>query len=159
MQVGLAPVANVNTEILILGSFPSELSLKTKQYYANPKNQFWRLLALVLRQPLQEMEYVAKLDELRRFHIGLWDVYERCERKGSLDAAITYYELNKFSQLREASPDIRLVCFNGKTSATHVKELTMLGLNTITLPSSSPANTLSLEKKLEIWNIVASSLI
>ena len=44
---GLAPVLDQGTRILILGSFPGNASLAARQYYAHPRNQFWRLLSAV----------------------------------------------------------------------------------------------------------------
>ena len=57
---GLAPIADERARVLILGSFPSEASLAAQHYYAHPQNQFWRILAAILNQPLDAMDYAAK---------------------------------------------------------------------------------------------------
>ncbi|UNM90343.1 uracil-DNA glycosylase family protein [Vagococcus sp. CY52-2] len=44
MQRGLDPIFNEDTSILILGSAPSEMSLKKQQYYGNNGNQFWKIM-------------------------------------------------------------------------------------------------------------------
>lgn len=36
------PVFNKNSVVLILGSFPSEKSLKQGFYYGNKNNRFWK---------------------------------------------------------------------------------------------------------------------
>ena len=52
MLRGFPPVVAAHTHTLILGSFPGEASLAVTQYYAHPRNQFWRLLGTVLDEPL-----------------------------------------------------------------------------------------------------------
>ena len=47
---GLPPVVDENTEILILGTLPSDMSLAAEQYYANPGNDFWKLIGAVLKE-------------------------------------------------------------------------------------------------------------
>ena len=41
---GFSPVLDENTEIMVLGSLPSDESILKQQYYANPGNDFWKLL-------------------------------------------------------------------------------------------------------------------
>ena len=42
-----APVFDENSEILILGSFPSVKSRENQFYYGHPQNRFWKVLARV----------------------------------------------------------------------------------------------------------------
>jgi double-stranded uracil-DNA glycosylase len=59
--------------------------LAAQQYYGHPRNQFWKLLALVLDVDLVAMPYAERLKALQARQIGLWDVIAACERSGSLD--------------------------------------------------------------------------
>jgi hypoxanthine-DNA glycosylase len=49
---GLPPAVDENTELLILGTLPSDMSLAEGQYYANPGNDFWKLIGAALNQSL-----------------------------------------------------------------------------------------------------------
>ena len=42
-----------NTEILILGTLPSDMSLAAEQYYANPCNDFWKLVGAAMNQTFE----------------------------------------------------------------------------------------------------------
>ncbi len=149
---GLAPAFDRATRILILGSFPGVASLAAGQYYAHPRNQFWPLLAEVLQQPLAAMPYPERLQCLLAQGIGLWDVIDRCQRRGSLDSAIRDARANDLARLQRDCPQLRRVCFNGKTSGKFAAEFSARGIDTLVLPSSSPANAASsFAQKLEHW--------
>jgi hypoxanthine-DNA glycosylase len=145
---GLPPVVDSRTETLILGSFPSAKALAAQQYYGNPVNHFWRLMSAVLGENLVGMGYEDRLAILLKHRIGLWDVFESCERKGSMDAAICNEEVNDFSRL----PQVKRVFFNGKkawSQAHHFKR--HWNAQTAVLPSSSPANIMLFDEKLKRW--------
>ena len=61
MLVGLPPVLDQHTRIVILGSFPGEASLSAKRYYAHPRNQFWRLISAVTDEPRADMDDEERL--------------------------------------------------------------------------------------------------
>ncbi len=152
LLTGLAPLVNPATRTLILGSFPGEASLKAAQYYAHPRNQFWRLLSAVLEEDLTSLAYEARLARLLQRRIGLWDVIAACAREGSLDSAIRHAQANDFANLRHQCPDLRQVCFNGKASGKAAPMFAQAGFATLVLPSSSPANAqLSFAEKLTAW--------
>ena len=123
---GLPLVVDENTEILILGTLPSDTSLAEEQYYANPRNDFWKLVGAALEKSLDGLSYEDKLELLKANRIGLWDAFHTCFRPGSMDADITETELNDFVVLKSIAPSIRLICFNGKGAAEAEESLTRL---------------------------------
>ncbi|MDQ9169878.1 DNA-deoxyinosine glycosylase [Oxalobacteraceae bacterium R-40] len=156
LLTGLPSVLDGETRVLILGSFPGEASLQAKQYYAHPRNQFWRLLSAVLEEDLYGLPYKQRLTRLRAHCIGLWDVIDACEREGSLDSAIRRAQHNDFDVLKHQCPKLKRVCFNGKTSGKFAPRFAAAGFETLVLPSSSPANMqLSFEQKLAVWRGIA----
>ncbi|BBO59441.1 DNA-deoxyinosine glycosylase [Mycoavidus sp. B2-EB] len=152
MLQGFPPVLANDTRVLILGSFPGTASLLATQYYAHPRNQFWRLLGTLLNEPLAELTYAVRLERILTYRIGLWDVLAACQRKGSLDTAIRQATSNDFSGLQQCAPRLEKICFNGKTAGRFAPVLQAAGYQTLALPSSSPAYAvLSFEQKLRAW--------
>jgi hypoxanthine-DNA glycosylase len=152
MLTGLPPILDAQARVLILGSFPSPASLAAGQYYAHKQNQFWRILAAVLDQPLVDMDYAARQAAVKAAGIAIWDVYRGCERPGSLDSAIRNGQPNDFAALKKSAVAIRRVCFNGQAAGRFAPQLLALGYQTTVLPSTSPANaSWSFERKLAAW--------
>jgi hypoxanthine-DNA glycosylase len=79
-KFGLNPVADRHTEILILGALPSDESLSKTQYYADSRNDFWKLMQEVLNERLTTLPYETRIQTLLEHRIGLWDVYSSCLR-------------------------------------------------------------------------------
>ena len=150
---GLGPVLDRHTRVLLLGSFPGAASLAAQQYYGHPQNQFWKLLSAVLDIDLVAMPYPQRLKALLANNIGLWDVIAACERSGSLDSAIRNARHNDFAPLKSRCPNLKRVCFNGKTSGKLEGAFAEAGFETLVLPSSSPANaSWSFARKVEVWS-------
>jgi hypoxanthine-DNA glycosylase len=149
---GLPPQIGRASRLVVLGSFPGAASLAAQRYYGHPRNQFWPLLAALWGVDLPSMPYRARLAELRARGLGLWDVYASCQREGSLDSAIEAAELNDLASLKRRAPGLRLVAHNGSESARARGLLQALGIPSLRLPSSSPANaSWSFERKLLAW--------
>ena len=87
-RAGFAPVVDAHTRLLILGSLPGDASLAAGQYYAHPRNGFWRLTGGVIGRDLVDLAYPQRLAALQAAGIGLWDVITTAHRTGSLDTAI-----------------------------------------------------------------------
>ena len=148
---GLPSVVDGNTEILILGTLPSDKSLAVGQYYANPGNDFWMLVGAALDKSIDGLSYEDKLELLKANRVGLWDAYHSCIRPGSMDADITERELNDFAVLKGLAPKLRLVCFNGQKAIGARESLVRLGYHTRLLPSSSGANRRDQARRLSRW--------
>ena len=149
---GFPPVLDSNIERLILGSFPSEASLAAGQYYAHPRNQFWRLLGVLLSEPLAEMPYPRRLQRVLAHRLGIWDVLDACDREGSGDASIRNQKANQFARLHRLAPRLTMVAFNGQTAGRFADEFAAAGFRTTVLPSSSPAYAgRTFEQKLAVW--------
>ena len=147
------PVVDPAIRLLVLGSLPGERSLAEMRYYANPQNQFWRLMGAVLDENLVTMAYDDRLAALLRAGVGLWDVVASASRTGSLDAHIRNHEPNKLAALVAELPLIAAVGFNGRTAAAiGSRQLADVeGIRIIPLPSSSPAYTLPFDEKRRQW--------
>jgi hypoxanthine-DNA glycosylase len=152
---GLAPIVAPATRLVVLGSFPSEASLAAQQYYAHPRNHFWAILSALWGVDLRQMPYAARIECVRERGLGIWDVYARCRREGSLDSAIEDAEPNDLASLMKVAPLLRAVAHNGGESARSMRVTRQLGVAVHRLPSTSPANaSWSFERKLAAWREV-----
>jgi len=161
IQHCFTPVTRADTRLLILGSLPGALSLAAGRYYANPRNQFWRLLSALLAEPLETLAYEARLERLLAHGIGLWDTVAAAQRPGSLDADIRLEAASDIAGLAAMLPNLQAIAFNGGTAA-RIGRRQLAGappFTLIDLPSSSPAYTLPFESKLAAWRRLAPYLL
>ncbi len=150
------PIIDPSARVLILGSMPGVQSLHEQRYYANPNNHFWSIIYAVFSMPI-EVEYEKRIQFLRDKRIALWDVIKSCDRVGSLDTNIKDETVNDFEQLFACYPSLKLIVFNGqKAFATYKKHVgfDLLEAEYLSLPSTSPANTMKFENKLEQWKLI-----
>ncbi|ODA39360.1 DNA-deoxyinosine glycosylase [Desulfosporosinus sp. BG] len=155
------PIVEEQSRVLILGSMPGVESLRLQQYYANPRNQFWKIIfALFDLEPVEEYEERTRF--LRSQRIALWDVIKMCSREGSLDSKIREEQVNDFSSLFKKYPQIKAVMFNGgKAFETYKKWIGFSAPENVTfhkLTSTSPANTKKYEEKLREWCVLRNLL-
>lgn len=128
------------------------MSLAASQYYAHPRNQFWRLLSDLLGEPLTALSYRLRLRRVLAHRLGIWDVLHACDREGSGDASIRNQKANRFARLHRLAPYLSAVAFNGQTAGRYAGEFAAAGFQTAVLPSSSPAHAgRSYEQKLAVW--------
>ncbi len=146
-------VADRNSRVLILGSLPGEVSLQRAEYYAHVQNAFWPLMEAVTSTSLRALAYPERLAALRAAGVALWDVVQSAERMGSLDADIRNHIGNDLVEAIASLPSLLAVAFNGQRASTIGRK--RLGspedLVLLTLPSSSPAYTMSFERKRAQW--------
>lgn len=152
---GLAPIAAPNARLLVLGSFPGAASLAAQQYYGHPRNHFWPVLSAIWQTDLAALDYPARVAELERRGLAVWDVHATCRREGSLDSAIEDAQPNDLPGLVARLPALRAIAHNGGESARSMRLTRTLGLPVHRLPSTSPANaSWSFERKLAAWRVV-----
>jgi hypoxanthine-DNA glycosylase len=156
------PVVNGNTKLLILGTMPSEQSLKLRQYYGNPRNHFWKIMFELFEKPVAA-GYEDRLRLLLDRGIGLWDVLADCVRPGSLDSRISQETANDFTSFFLAHPSIKTIVFNGgKAEQLFRKHAEFLpGISCVTMPSTSPTpgrNVKSYDEKVVVWRRILDGL-
>ena len=155
---GLDPVAGERPCVLILGSFPSVLSLAHHEYYGNPRNQFWRIIEAHFAIPAG-LPYPDRIRMLTARGLALWDVIGSCERPGSADSRIRDPVPNDIAGFVRAHPAIRLVALNGSTAGRLYHRFAEVpGLPSVRLPSTSPANAaVTFGEKVRAWRVVAEN--
>ncbi len=146
------PVFNGDSEILILGTFPSVKSRENHFYYGNPQNRFWKVTAAIAGEEPPETAS-EKRAFLLRSHIAVWDVIAECEIAGSSDSSIRNVKPNDMSVILDYAP-VRGIFANGaKAYELYMKYCyPAVGRETVKLPSSSPANAAwSVDRLVEEW--------
>ena len=82
-----APLVAADARILILGNMPGVKSLVAQQYYAHPRNAFWRITGELFDFD-PAAPYPARVAALTAAGVAVWDVLKHCRRVGSLDASV-----------------------------------------------------------------------
>ena len=160
VDFGFPPIERADARVLILGSLPGQRSLQQRQYYAQPRNAFWRIMGELFGAGPQ-LSYDERTQRLVENRMALWDVCACAHRPGSLDAAIdhTSVEVNPFEEFFRRHEALRLVCFNGATAARLYARNVLARLPpefqsiaTQALPSTSPAHAaMPFDAKLALW--------
>ena len=152
---GLPPVTGPEPRILILGSFPSVMSLERGEYYGNPKNRFWGVMEELFAIPAA-LAYSERTLRLAQERIALWDVVLGCMREGSADSRIRHPVFNDIAGFVHAHPSLQLVALNGSTAGRLYHRFAEApGIPSVVLPSTSPANAaVTFAEKVVAWTIV-----
>jgi double-stranded uracil-DNA glycosylase len=163
---GLNPVIDDHCQLLIVGSFPSLISLQKSQYYANPRNDFWKIIEVITGMP-HGLSYQSRINFLLSRGIALWDVVYSCNRVGSADAAIRDPEPASIDPLLTRYPAIRAIFCNGRRAETGLVQAMMPNrydeqihrLHIGYLPSSSPAHAIKFEEKCQLWMPIRAFMV
>ena len=151
------PVFDKNSQILILGTFPSVKSREQHFYYGHPQNRFWKVLAAVTKKPLP-ITISEKKQFLLSNHIAIWDVIQSCEIIGSSDSSIRNVIPADIPGLLTQT-SITTIFGNGNKACELFEKYTVPALAKFPelhkiqkLPSTSPANaSWSLKRLTADW--------
>lgn len=148
----IKPIYDENSQVLILGSFPSVKSREAGFYYAHPQNRFWRVISSICESAMPESSE-EKERLLRDNHIAVWDVIHSCEITGSADSTIKNVVPNDISEIINNSGVSRIFTNGKKANTLYSKYIeSKTGLKAVCLPSTSPANaSWSAERLTEQW--------
>jgi hypoxanthine-DNA glycosylase len=151
---GLPPIIDDGARVLILGNMPSVMSLGAQEYYANPRNAFWRITGEIFGFDASA-PYEVRTAALTAHGVAVWDVLRSCRRVGSLDSAVEPDSMvaNNFGQLFERHPRITQVSCNGAAAEKNFNRLVGVApdFQYRRLPSTSPAQTMPYAEKLAAW--------
>lgn len=149
------PVYDQNSQILILGSFPSVKSREEMFFYGHPQNRFWKVISAVFGD-----DEPKTVEEKRNFllsaKIALWDVIASCDIDGSSDSSIKNVVPNDLNRILN-NAKIKKIFVNGKTAQRYYNKFVrdLIKREAIYLPSTSPANAVwSVEGLIDEWSLI-----
>ena len=162
---GLAPLFCPDPVVLVLGSLPGDESIRRQEYYGNPRNMFWKVMAAVFEDSVPE-SYPDKKVFLARHHVALWDVYASAERQGSLDSNIHNISPNDIPGFLIEHPSIKAIALNGGKSARAFKSMrkesaaAFDGVSIFSFTSTSPLSISAgwpLERIVQQWKQILTA--
>lgn len=160
IQHTIEPIYNKQSQILILGSFPSVKSREAGFFYHHPQNRFWKVIASLTGQEVP-LTVEEKKDMLLTNGIALWDVISSCEIKGSSDSSITNVVPADLSLIL-GKCNIKQIYINGNKAYDLYQKYCypLTQIEALKLPSTSPANALkSLDKLVDEWKVMIPHLL
>ena len=152
------PIIFKDSEILILGTFPSIKSFENQFYYGHPKNQFWKILSIIFNEN-EPKTIKEKKEFLKKHKIALWDTICECTREkgNSRDDNLKDIKPCPIENLLNNYPNIKKVAVTSRLGEKVIKkyfknsQFSILH-SPIYLPSPSPLNArLNLQQKAEKW--------
>ena len=149
----IPPYFNKDSNILILGSFPSVKSREQMFFYGHPQNRYWKVIASVFEDDVPDSIPEKKVF-LKRHKIAMWDVIGSCDIEGSSDSSINNVVANDLSVILDNSK-VKQIIVNGKTAEKYYKKYIehKTGIKAVCLPSTSPANAAwSTDRLISAWS-------
>ena len=159
-------ISNPLASRLVLGSMPGKASLAADQYYAHPRNLFWKILNEIGLVDVHA-DYGQRCEQLIEQRIALWDVLKLCTRSSSLDSDIVASSMvaNDLRDFLGKHPNVTRIFFNGAKAEQIYQRLLQRDLSrdyphitTLRLPSTSPANAaISEAAKIAAWRVLTTN--
>ncbi len=174
-----------DTTIIILGTFPSTASRNTF-FYHKSTNQFWTILSRIYKcdnichlpknkisENAEKQLIESRKEFLTKHQIGLWDIIEKCDIKGSSDSSIKNPNYNDLIALKSECPNLKSVYFSSKKAfqyyQKYLKQIDEMHKNWLEkmsnkeehiLPSPSSANAcMRLDDKIKKWEELLTKYI
>ncbi len=150
---------NKDSQVLILGSFPSVKSRELDFYYMHKQNRFYKILSNLFNEDFYSISTEEKKRLLKKYKIALYDVCEECEINNSSDETIKNVIPIDLDNILNNS-NIHQIFINGNKAKElfiqyHSKYLYM----TKFLPSSSARNArMSLDDLTNKYQIIKEYL-
>lgn len=155
------PLAADGARILVLGNMPGVASLQAQRYYAYTRNAFWGIMGELFGfDPAGD--YDERVAALTGAGVAVWDVLKHCRRIGSLDSSVQPDSMvpNDFGAFYAGQPALTHVYFNGAAAEKNYHRLVGRTdtLHYTRLPSTSPAQTMSFDRKLAAWRQITDAV-
>lgn len=149
------PIIDKNSEILILGSFPSVKSRENNFFYMHPQNRFWKILSNLYNEDFVNCLAAKKRELCLKHHIAIYDVINSCTIIGSSDSSIENVVPNNIKDLIKDTNIKYIFCNGNKSHTLFLKYNNNIDIPVFLLPSSSPANAkMKLDDLIEKWSII-----
>lgn len=153
------PFINDDSEVLILGSFPSVKTRVVGFYYAHPQNRFYKVLSNIFFEQLPT-SIEEKKELLIKHHIALYDVIYSCDISNSDDSSIRNVTPINIKELLDKFPNINRIIVNGNKAKELFNRYLLKDIDTHRIdvkfaPSTSSANAkMSLDDLVGIYSKV-----
>ena len=152
----IEPFINDDSEVLILGSFPSVKSREEEFYYAHKSNRFYKVISNIFKEELPT-SIESKKELLVKHHIALYDVIYSCDISNSDDSSIKNVTPIDIKELLLKYPNIKTIILNGGKAKELFNRYLLKDIDTKNIeigyaPSTSSANAKrSLEELVGIY--------
>lgn len=113
---GLAPWSDDESEVLILGTLPSQVSIDSNFYYNDKsRNSFWKIIHAIFGKGEDSKDFLLKN------RIALWDVFESAPGTGNKDSSRDYVNgvPNKIEEFIDSHKNIKGIILNGVGKTTY----------------------------------------